>query len=495
MFLNERIEYWSDYAIEADNSGTADEDYTAFTGCNCIKPWIDNDYSLDIEQKFYPENPPHIVFLLADDFGWNDIGYQSTYQSWTTPTIDLLASEGIKLSNYFTHDSCVPSRGALMTGRFSIRLGFQEDDLFGAELKTTEVTLAQELKSAGYRTNHVGKWHLGYSSQARLPSYRGFDYTYGYYNGYIDYYTKSFGGYLDLHENGEVVTETSEVSSDLHSAYLFQAKAEAVISNHAENYPDDPMFLYYALQLTHFPYEPPAIYKERCSSRDTTNRLFCGLTVMLDEVVANLTCALKLNDMSDNTVIIFASDNGGADEIVGNSVPFRGHKFSQNRGGISAHAFIHSALIPDSSKGTVYDGLMHVTDWLPTIMNLATEGEWSGSYSGNDIDGVDMWDAIINNEDSPKVEIVHYLYGETASISYNNLKYDVGLDLKDYDSVDYVTGSSIREVDHSCSEVSLMNDDVFVLPIETSTRRQLWNSLIAVFGAVGWGKKFVNLNQ
>lgn len=113
------------------------------------------------------------------------IGYRSTYLNWTTPTIDQLAAEGIKLENYYSHETCTPSRGALLTGRYPLRLGLWEQHI-EAELPLNETTLAQELKSAGYQTYMVGKWHLGYSTDAHLPPNRGFDSYYGTYCSCVD---------------------------------------------------------------------------------------------------------------------------------------------------------------------------------------------------------------------------------------------------------------------------------------------------------------------
>ena len=227
-------------------------------------------------------------------------------------------------------------------------------------------------------------------------------------------------------QNGtDLVTDETELSSAYHSAYLFQHKAETVLKDHAAQYPTTPLFFYYALQLVHYPYDVPDIYAERCATMSpspgdddyngfSTDDIYCGMNVMLDEVIANLTCTLDALDMLDNTVMIVASDNGGAPEINGSSVPFRGHKFDFNRGGLSANAFISSALIPEARRGSSYSGQMHVSDWLPTIMYLATGGAWTGSYVGAVIDGVNMWEAIMSDEDSPRTEIAHYANAEGA---------------------------------------------------------------------------------
>ena len=124
-----------------------------------------------------------------------------------------------------------------MTGRYAIRLGLWPSRE-SIELPLTEATLAQELKSAGYRTYMVGKWHLGFSSAAQLPTTRGFDSFYGYYNGFVDYWTKFYGTHLDLHDNDEIVTNPDELASDLHNGYLLQSKAEKAIVDHVNNFAD-----------------------------------------------------------------------------------------------------------------------------------------------------------------------------------------------------------------------------------------------------------------
>jgi len=346
---------------------------TAWKKCGGICPWLTNDPTFEpisVGQVYNNENPPNIIFILVDDWGYNDIGSKSTYLKWTTPTIDRLASEGIKLENYFTHYSCIPSRGAFLTGRYPIRLGLWVSRE-SAELPLTESTIAQEMQSAGYITYIVGKWHMGYSTSNHLPSNRGFHYYYGYLNGFTDYWTKKYGAHLDLHENFNLVTNAAETSSSLHNGYLLEQKAEEAIVSHKLNHPNKPMFLYYAMQLIHGYWSAPDEFLSRCSKpteasissgyKRLVEHNYCALNVMLDEAVANLTCALEANNMIDNTIMVLVSDNGGEDTVTGNNYPFKGAKGQGWRGGISANGFIHSRLIPDSMKGSSYNGLMHVT--------------------------------------------------------------------------------------------------------------------------------------
>jgi arylsulfatase I/J len=276
---------------------------------------------VDIEQIYSYSDAPHIVYVLIDDWGYNDFGARSTYLSWTTPTIDSLADEGILLESYYTNELCGPSRASLLTGRYSLRTG-----VYGAsdELPAAEFTLAQELKTAGYQNYMVGKWHLGQSKTSLLPTNRGFDYFYGFLNGFETYWSKEYQGFIDLFENTDFVTDEDELDSTYHSAYLFQDKAEAVIKSHSENYAGTPMFLYYAMHLIHYPWTAPEVYLERCmdsSASDFSDAYigddsvystgymqynYCAMNVMMDEAIANLTCALEKYGFSNNTVLIIA---------------------------------------------------------------------------------------------------------------------------------------------------------------------------------------------
>jgi arylsulfatase A-like enzyme len=390
--------------------------------------------------------------------------------NWTTPTIDRLAGEGVKLENYFTLYSCVPARGAFLTGRYPIRLGLW-NQFDGAELPLSEITIGQEMQSAGYRTYLVGKWHQGFSTIQKTPAYRGFDSSYSYWNGFVDYWSKTYGLYLDLHNGEDLVTDADEVSSDLHNGILMETKAEAAIADHAANYSGQPMFLYYAMQLIHGVWDAPDSYLKRCGMpegiadeyvRNVTYN-YCALNVMLDEAVANLTCALEAHGMANNTILVLVSDNGGEQTVLGNSYPYIGNKGSFYRGGLSATGFIHSKLIPEAARGVPYYGQMHVTDWLPTLMGLATNNEWTGSLFGAELDGVDQWEAItVPGTDSPRHEIVHYHDGNsTSSIQIDMMKLNLGDELKPASNPSYVFTKDLAPENsaQTCALPSLIDDD------------------------------------
>jgi arylsulfatase A-like enzyme len=116
--------------------------------------------------------------VLVDDWGWNDVGFRSTYLDWATPNIDRLKEKGLSLENYYTAYYCIPARASLMTGRYAFRQGMWDPDT-DAELPAAESTIAEELQAEGYKTYMVGKWHLGLSSTSLWPLARGFDEYYG----------------------------------------------------------------------------------------------------------------------------------------------------------------------------------------------------------------------------------------------------------------------------------------------------------------------------
>lgn len=402
-----------------------------------IVPYNDDESMRDVPDRYSYEKAPHIVFFLVDDWGFNDPGYVSTYLGWTTANIDRLASNGVKFTNHYSHQMCTPARAALLTGRFAVRSGLGEE-FEDAELPSSEATLAEELKSAGYKTYMVGKWHLGYSSLSKTPTYRGFDYHYGYYLGFIDYWTKEHAGYLDLHENGTLVSDPDDISSDLHTAFLFEQKAEAIIDYHMTFFPDQPMFLYYAAQLIHDIWSVPQKYFDRCffnSNMTDEPSIYCGLNLLLDEVVGNLTCKLERMNLTDNLLFVLLSDNGGSEAMPGNNFPLKAYKSTIFDGALRVNGFVHGSMIPEPRRGGLYDGRMHIVDWLPTLMNLATNGEWNGSLVGNEIDGIDMWNNIVNDLPSPRFEIVHWMdpYGN-CSFQNDSLKFIItsGEDLLSY---------------------------------------------------------------
>ncbi|XP_071964098.1 LOW QUALITY PROTEIN: arylsulfatase J-like [Antedon mediterranea] len=319
---------------------------------------------------------PNIVLIVADDYGFHDIGYHGS--KIKTPTLDKLAGEGVKLEKYYVQPICTPTRSQLMTGRYQIHTGLQHGVIrpdVPNGLPLDEVTLPQKLKEYGYATHMVGKWHLGFYTEACVPNKRGFDSFFGYYIGAEDYYTHIREGGYDLRENYKVATEYNNT----YSTVLFAEKANAVINAHNKS---QSLFLYIPFQAVHAPLEVPASYVEPYKSiypNDNSRQTYAGMVTCMDEAIGNITTTLKTKGLYDNTVIIFSTDNGGQVRAGANNWPLRGWKGTLWEGGVHAVGFVHSPLLPKQVQGTINNELIHVSDWFPTIVEGLAQGDTKGT--------------------------------------------------------------------------------------------------------------------
>ena len=379
---------------------------------------------------------PNVVFILADDYGFRDVGYQGSTVI-QTPTLDRLAYDGVRLNNYYAQPLCAPSRGTLLSGRYQIYTGLQHGAILACQpngLPEEIPTLADILRDAGYATYMVGKWHLGFYKEQLLPTRRGFESFFGSLTAELDYY--DYVSCLEISESPPLISPSHDICEmseytkympkydknikerfcgyDLrsnesvalkytgqYSTHLFTQKAIDLIRSHSTNQETKPFFLYLSYQAVHYPMEVPEAYtKPYASIQDETRRIYAGMTACMDEGVLNVTQALQEYGLWNNTILIFSSDNGGDVNAGGNNWPLRGEKESIWEGGIRSVGFVHSPLI--KRRGTVNNGLMHMSDWFPTILGLA-----GASTVGLNVDGFDVWKSISHGEPSPRKELLH----------------------------------------------------------------------------------------
>lgn len=202
---------------------------------------------------------PHIVFILADDLGWNSIGYKDYDLSFATPVLTNLAKQGIIMDNYYTQEMCSPSRAALMTGRYPLSVGMQYhmiEETLAIGLNLNETTFPEVLQANGYSTHMVGKWDLGHYSPRHLPTARGFDSFTGYLNGENYYWSKRnpfFTGFIDMVTSNDTCYLPYE-EDDLHtySTFFYRDKAISIINDHDAE--QSSLFLYISLQAVHNPF-------------------------------------------------------------------------------------------------------------------------------------------------------------------------------------------------------------------------------------------------
>jgi arylsulfatase A-like enzyme len=366
------------------------------------------------------QTKPNIVFILADDLGWKDVGYHGS--DIKTPNIDALAQGGARLEQFYAQPMCTPTRAALMTGRYPLRYGLQTAVIPSAGrygLATDEWLLPQVLKQAGYQTAIVGKWHLGHFDRKYWPSQRGFDYSYGPLIGEIDHFTHSSHGVRDWFRNNKPVNEPG------YDTQLLGADAVRLIDAHDTK---TPLFLYLAFTAPHTPYQAPQDYLDRYKSIvDPLRRAYAAQITAMDDEIGKVVAALDKRGMRDNTLILFVSDNGGTrsnmfvgeaavkGELPPNNGPYRDGKGTVYEGGTRVVAI---ANWPGHIKPGTVDEMIHIVDMYPTFAGLA------GADFGKSkpLDGVDVWATISEGKPSPRQAMVYNVEPYRAGVRKGNWK-------------------------------------------------------------------------
>ena len=349
---------------------------------------------------------PNIIYIVADDLGWKDVGFHGATDI-KTPNIDQLASGGVKLEQFYVQPMCTPTRAALMTGRYPFRYGLQtivipSKGTYG--LATDEFLLPQSLKEANYRTAMVGKWHLGHADRKYWPRQRGFDYHYGAVLGEIDYFTHSAHDVLDWQRDNQPVKE---------EGYVTQLLGKDAVKQIESHDPKTPLFLYLAFTAPHTPYQAPPEYLERFKGiADETRRAYAAMISCLDDEIGKTLSALDRKGMRENTLIIFHSDNGGTRDarLTGEGAvkkvpcdngPLKGGKGQLYEGGTRVPALANWP--GHIQPGGEVKEMIHVTDMLPTLARLAG----ASTEKSKPLDGADVWPAIAEGKPSGRSEVVY----------------------------------------------------------------------------------------
>ncbi len=328
---------------------------------------------------------PDIVFLLIDDLGYADCGFNGGNQI-KTPNIDRLAKSGAIIESHYVQPVCSPTRSTLLTGRYPTHTGVYTIVSPGAPwgLPLAERTLADALRSAGYRTALTGKWHLGEFEKAYQPNARGFDHQYGHFFGMLDYFTHERMNRLDWFRNGEPLKEEG------YATHLITAEACKVI---ATTDTAKPLFLYVPFNGVHSPFQVPDSYLQPYADLKGNRQKLAGMLAAVDEAIGRIEAALRQAGRLENTLIVFSSDNGGPPP--GDNTPLRDFKGSIFEGGTRAAAFATwPGRIPGGQR---IRQPMHMVDWYPTLIKLA-----GGSLAQKlPVDGLDVWPMLTKGAPSP----------------------------------------------------------------------------------------------
>ena len=309
---------------------------------------------------------PNIIYIMADDLGYADLSCYGR-KDYQTPNLDKLCAQGIKFMNaYAAAPVCTPTRSAFFTGRYPARLtvGLFEpiaegikDSLVGLSSQTPSI--AYLLKKAGYETYLVGKWHLGYKPEF-APNKNGFDYFFGFKAGATDYISHTaFKGEPDFYENDKPI-ERNGYSTD-----LFGEKAIEIIKQKHQK----PFFLALMFNAPHWPWQAPGDkpYDDSEWTKGGSPQVYAAMMKSLDDAVGNIVKTIDDLHLSNNTVIIFTSDNGG--ERYSDNGIYKSGKMNLWEGGIREPAFIRwNGKLKENS---VTNQVATTMDWTVTILALA----------------------------------------------------------------------------------------------------------------------------
>ncbi|MCA9177643.1 MAG: sulfatase-like hydrolase/transferase [Planctomycetales bacterium] len=315
---------------------------------------------------------PNIVVIYTDDQGTLDANCYGS-KDLVTPTFDRLAATGIRFTQMYSPSAiCSASRAGLMTGRFPARAGVPSNvssALGQPGMPTEELTIAELMRTAGYRTGHVGKWHLGYTPDT-MPNGQGFQSSFGHMGGCIDNYSHFF--YWNGPNRHDLWRDGKEIWMD--GAYFGDAMVDEC-KRFISASQDGPFFLYWAINWPHYPLQGTAKWRERYASLPSPRRMYAAFVSSMDERIGQVVDHLEQLGLRENTIIVLQSDHGHSVEERtffggGNPGPYRGAKGCLFEAGIRVPSIVSwPGGLP---QGVVRGQLAVGCDWFPTLAELAS---------------------------------------------------------------------------------------------------------------------------
>lgn len=350
---------------------------------------------------------PNVILIMADDLGYHDLASYG-HPSIKTPVLDQLATEGLSLTNFHAGSTvCTPSRMALLTGAYPVRLGWTEG-VIGYKMAMTDalspkaLTIAEIFQSDGYSTAISGKWHIGTQPET-LPHRRGFQDNY-----FIP---------LSNNQTDEIWRDDKIIEKPFENRLLTEKFTTEAIRFLREN-KNKPFFLYLPYSAPHFPVEPHPEWKDHSAFGK-----YGDVVEEMDHRIGQLLTTLKELDLEKNTIVIFTSDNGPQPREAADSKPFRGEKWSALEGGTRVPFIIRwPGKIPAARTS---DKLISAMDLLPTLSRAANI-DWTAKSSNKPkIDGLDILETLLGNEENhPRTELLlwHGLDSQPQAITSGDWK-------------------------------------------------------------------------
>ncbi len=383
------------------------------------------------------DSTPNVIVIMADDLGYQDLGFQGS-EEVKTPHLDELARNGVIFTDAHAAASvCSPSRAGFVTGRYQQRFGHEANCPRGQEgMVTTEYNIGQAFQSLGYKTYMIGKWHLG-NLDEMYPTNRGFDEFWGLREGSRNFFYKDsekFGNYHSIEHNGEHVK---------FEGFLTDCMTDAAI-NMVETDKKAPFFMFLSYTAPHGPLQATPEDKARANGN-----AYHALIQNMDDNVGRLVTWLEENQLRDNTVIWFLSDNGGTCGASSN-YPLNGKKGVEFEGGHRVPFIINW---PEKIEGGQrFDGLTSAMDIFPTSFKIA-----GGTETPNPLDGVDLMPYLTAEKSGSPHEVLYWRKLEQAAVRKGPWKliraeglapmlYKIGDDLSELNDVARANPETVQEL-------------------------------------------------
>ena len=352
---------------------------------------------------------PNVIIIFTDDQGTVDMNCYGA-KDLVTPNMDGLAKRGVRFTQFYSAAPvCSPSRVGLMTGRTPQHGGLNGNvPLDSVGMPTQQITIAEKMKTAGYATAHIGKWHLGHHKET-IPNAQGFDHSFGHLVGCIDNYSHFFywsgPNKHDLWRNGKEVFHNGEFFPDL----MVKEAGEFIDKNKAQ-----PFFIYFALNTPHYPYQGSPKWLEHYRDLPYPRNLYAAFLSTTDDRIGALLSKIENAGLTNDTIIIFQSDHGASEEVRahkggGSAGPHRGAKFSLYEGGIRVPAII--SWPGNLPQNEVRNQIATGCDWFPTIMELCKI-----PAAEHKIDGKSLLPVINSKSASSAHKIFHWKSGNSVAV-------------------------------------------------------------------------------
>ncbi len=354
--------------------------------CFALLAVVMTSFACPFVKSWFAPDPPNIVFILADDLAYDDLGsYGSTLIQ--TPGIDALAAEGVSFTNAYTMGNfCIPTRISIMTGTGPM-IGGTGSPTIGYTLQAMN-TLPKKLKAAGYETFHLGKWHLGHDLEEHKPKGVGFDHYFGWPMAALPFGLPRLRLYdrpkLQRNEEAPEIVEG-------HLIDILTAEAIEIIQTHQSSQSSHPFFL----NLWHFAPHSPIVPQERWAEQypDTPAGKYAALVAGLDESVDRILRVLEESGAAENTIVIFTSDNGGTIEEHPDGIAhFRGFKTEYYEGGVKVPLIVRWPA--QVTAGVTRTEIVTSVDFFPTLLEIAR-----GEESKVPIDGRSFLHLLLSSKD------------------------------------------------------------------------------------------------